>query len=51
MLSYLTIGDVTYLDLLGKPMLILNTYEAAVGLLESRSSNTSDRPGLVMAEL
>ncbi|KAI0326166.1 O-methylsterigmatocystin oxidoreductase [Cubamyces sp. BRFM 1775] len=44
-------GDVTYLDMLGKPMLILNTYEAAVGLLESRSSNTSDRPGFVMAEL
>ncbi|KAH9886458.1 O-methylsterigmatocystin oxidoreductase [Cubamyces lactineus] len=44
-------GDVTYLDMFGQPMLIINTYEAAVGLLESRSSNTSDRPSFVMAEL
>ncbi|EIW55314.1 cytochrome P450 [Trametes versicolor FP-101664 SS1] len=44
-------GELTYLNILGQPMIILNSYEAAVGLLESRSANTSDRPGVVMAEL
>ncbi|KAL7277361.1 hypothetical protein ACG7TL_009221 [Trametes sanguinea] len=44
-------GDLTHLNLLGQPMIILNSYEAAVGILESRSANTSDRPRSVMAEL
>ena len=32
-------------------MIIINSYDAAVGLLEAKSANTSDRPRLVMAEL
>ncbi|KAI0642611.1 CyP450 monooxygenase [Trametes meyenii] len=44
-------GDITYFNLLGQPMIILNTYEAAVEMLERRSANTSDRPRLVMAEI
>nr|BED43018.1 cytochrome P450 monooxygenase [Trametes versicolor] len=44
-------GDLTYLNMLGQPMIILNSHEAAVGLLEGRSANTSDRPRIVMAEL
>lgn len=47
----LNAGELTYLNMLGQPMVILNTYEAAVGLLEGRSANTSDRPRIVMAEL
>ncbi|OJT02970.1 O-methylsterigmatocystin oxidoreductase [Trametes pubescens] len=37
--------------MLGQPMIILNSYEAAVRLLESRSANTSDRPSVVMTDL
>ncbi|EIW55305.1 cytochrome P450 [Trametes versicolor FP-101664 SS1] len=44
-------GELTYLNMLGQPIIILNSYEAAIGLLEGRSANTSDRPRLVMAEL
>ena len=32
-------------------MIVINSYDAAVGLLETKSANTSDRPRLVMAEL
>ena len=32
-------------------MIVINSYDAAVGLLEAKSANTSDRPRLVMAEL
>ncbi|KAI0350838.1 O-methylsterigmatocystin oxidoreductase [Trametes cingulata] len=35
----------------GQPMLILNSYNAAIALLEGRSANNSDRPRLIMAEL
>ena len=31
-------------------MIVINSYDAAVGLLEAKSANTSDRPRLVMAE-
>ncbi|KAI0350839.1 O-methylsterigmatocystin oxidoreductase [Trametes cingulata] len=44
-------GDVVYLDILGQPMIILNSYEAAVAILDGRSANTSDRPPSLMAEL
>ncbi|KAI0367632.1 O-methylsterigmatocystin oxidoreductase [Pilatotrama ljubarskyi] len=44
-------GDMTYLNMFGQPMLILNSYDAAIALLEGRSANTSDRPRIVMAEL
>ncbi|KAI0326165.1 O-methylsterigmatocystin oxidoreductase [Cubamyces sp. BRFM 1775] len=44
-------GDVMYFDLFGQPMIVLNSYDAAIDLLETRSLNTSDRPRIVMAEL
>lgn len=45
------IGDVVYLDVLGQPMIILGTHEAAVDLLEKRSANYSDRSTLIMGDL
>ncbi|KAI0674497.1 CyP450 monooxygenase [Trametes maxima] len=36
-------GDVVYLDAFGQPLLLLGTHEAAVDLLEKRSSLYSDR--------
>ncbi|KAI0764617.1 O-methylsterigmatocystin oxidoreductase [Trametes elegans] len=44
-------GDYTYLNVLGQPMVILGSYEAAYSLLENRSATTSGRPPCVMAEL
>ncbi|KAL1946267.1 hypothetical protein VTO73DRAFT_15394 [Trametes versicolor] len=44
-------GDVTYLNILGQPTIILNSFEAAHAILEGRSANTSDRPRIVMTEL
>ncbi|EIW55318.1 O-methylsterigmatocystin oxidoreductase [Trametes versicolor FP-101664 SS1] len=44
-------GDVVYLDILGQPMVVVNSFEAALTILESRSANTSDRPQSPMAEL
>ena len=40
-----------YLDMLGQPIIVLGTHEAALDLLEKRSSNYSDRPHLAMVEL
>ncbi|KIP01864.1 hypothetical protein PHLGIDRAFT_131056 [Phlebiopsis gigantea 11061_1 CR5-6] len=37
-------GDVMYLDVLGKPVLILSSEDAATDLLDKRSANYSDRP-------
>jgi hypothetical protein len=37
-------GDVIHLDLLGNPVIVLNSQEAAIDLLEKRSSKYSDRP-------
>lgn len=42
-------GDVSSVNLLGQPMVILNSAKAAVDLLERRSEIYSDRPSLVMA--
>ncbi|EJF57391.1 hypothetical protein DICSQDRAFT_35162, partial [Dichomitus squalens LYAD-421 SS1] len=44
-------GDVVYLDVFGQPTIIIDSYDAAVAILEKRSSNTSDRPHFVMGEL
>lgn len=41
-------GDVVYINLLGQPMLILNSLEACQDLLDKRSAKYSDRPRLVM---
>ena len=42
-------GPLVYLELLGQPVLVLNSYDAAVELLEKRSQIYSDRPKLCMA--
>ena len=42
------IGDVIYFNALGRSIVVLNSAEAAVDLLEKRSSIYSDRPPFVM---
>jgi hypothetical protein len=37
-------GDAIYLEVLGAPVVVLNTYQACVDLLEKRSDIYSDRP-------
>ncbi|TFK92448.1 cytochrome P450 [Polyporus arcularius HHB13444] len=44
-------GDVVHLNVLGQPVLILGSYQAACDLLEKRSSNYSDRPSSIMVKL
>ncbi|KAJ3476484.1 hypothetical protein NLI96_g11119 [Meripilus lineatus] len=44
-------GDIIYLHSPSQPMLVLNTLESAVELLDRRSSKYSSRPISVMAEL
>ncbi|KAF8064434.1 cytochrome P450 [Lyophyllum atratum] len=46
-----TYGDVMYLHVLGRPIIVLNSVEAAVDLLDKRSANYSDRPRFVLFEL
>lgn len=36
-------GEIVYLDILGKPVLIVGSVRAATEILEKRSANTSDR--------
>ncbi|KAJ7761244.1 cytochrome P450 [Mycena maculata] len=40
-----------YLEVLGRPMIILDKHQAAVDLLEKRSANYSDRPKFIFYEL
>ena len=44
-------GEVVYLEVFGQPTILIDSYDAAVAILETRSANTSDRPRFVMAEL
>ncbi|KZT07386.1 cytochrome P450 [Laetiporus sulphureus 93-53] len=44
-----TYGDIIHLDVLGRPVIIINSAEVARDLLDKRSSVYSDRPHLVMA--
>ncbi|KAM5534500.1 hypothetical protein V8D89_011832 [Ganoderma adspersum] len=44
-------GDIIYMDILGQPMIVVNSYEMACELLDKRSATFSGRPELVMAEL
>ncbi|KAJ6600942.1 cytochrome P450, partial [Mycena vulgaris] len=46
-----TYGDVMYLQVLGRSMIILDTHQAAVDLLEKRSLNYSDRPKFTFYDL
>ncbi|KAG8981357.1 hypothetical protein FRB93_008723 [Tulasnella sp. JGI-2019a] len=42
-------GPINYINVAGEPILIINTQEAALDLLEKRSAIYSDRPRFVMA--
>ena len=42
------IGEVTYVNVLGKKVIFLNSSKAAVDLLDKRSADYSDRPILMM---
>ncbi|KAH9847428.1 cytochrome P450 [Lenzites betulinus] len=44
-------GDIVYLNALGQPMVVLNSYEAAIAVLEGHSATTSSRPQSIMADL
>jgi len=41
-------GPVTYLNLLGRPLIVLNTAKATIDLLERRGSNYANRPRSIM---
>lgn len=47
--SITVIGDVVHVSALGRHLIILNSHEAAIELLEKRSSIYSERPILPMA--
>ena len=42
------IGDVNYLEVLGQPLVVLNSYRACKDLLEKRSAIYSSRPRMVL---
>ena len=44
----MAVGDVNYLEVLGQPLVVLNSYEACKDLLEKRSAIYSSRPRLVL---
>ena len=43
-----TQGDVNYVSVVGQPIIVLNSYQAARDLLEKRGSIYSSRPRMVM---
>lgn len=43
------LGDVMYLDVLGKPTIIFNSVKSAFDMLERRASNSSGRPRFIVA--
>ena len=45
------VGDVVYLNVLGKEIILLGSSKAAYDLLDKRSANYSDRPVSVMVRL
>ena len=44
-----TLGDVMYLDILGKPTIMFNSLKSAFEVLESRASISSGRPRFLVA--
>lgn len=44
-----TYGPIVYMNVIGKPYIIINSYEVARELLEKRGQKYSDRPRFVMA--
>ena len=49
MLTNSLAGEITYLNVIGREMIILNSSKAAVDLLDKRSSIYSNRPVLLLA--
>ena len=47
LLTYLT-GDLVYMQSFGQRILLTNSYDTAIDLLETRALNYSDRPNSVM---
>lgn len=41
-------GPITYLNMAGSPLIVLNTVSAAVELLEKKSNHSSDRPRFIV---
>ncbi|KIJ19370.1 hypothetical protein PAXINDRAFT_7853 [Paxillus involutus ATCC 200175] len=46
-----TYGDILYTQILGQEIIVLNSEEVAINLLEKRSRKYSDRPGFATADL
>ena len=44
-------SDIIYVHMLGQPIVVLNTVQAAIDLLDKRSSNYCDRPRFVLFEI
>ncbi|KAI1788646.1 CyP450 monooxygenase [Ganoderma leucocontextum] len=44
-------GGIVHLSIFGQSTVVIDSYDAAMELLEHRSAHTSDRPRLIMAEL
>ena len=42
-------GEIVYLTVLGQPIVMLNSQEAALHILDKKSANTCERPTLIMA--
>lgn len=42
------VGELVYIENVGVPMLIINSYDAAMDLLNKRSAIYSSRPQLIM---
>ena len=43
------VGELVYLNIFGQGLLFVNSYEAAVDLLEKRGAIYSDKPKMIMA--
>lgn len=48
LLNFVIQGDVNYATVVGKPIIVLNSHQAARDLLEKRSGMYSGRPRMVM---
>jgi hypothetical protein len=47
--DHATLGEVMYLNVLGKPIIVFNSLKLAYNVLERRASNSSGRPRLIVA--
>lgn len=46
--SYVSSGNIVYLDVAGQHLIVLNSYKAASGLMDKKANITSDKPTLVV---